>query len=283
MLDTSISAIILVLNLILAYLCLRLTLHPADEPVKKRKYKIGFIILASLVIVVGCIQTYRNYKAQDAVQGQLNRIDNNTKDPKQANVQITNNVPPAQVISQFLPQPILPGAPSSPPRPNLADIEAHINRLTLHDLWLQDFTGPTYTQITGSISVTDTEPKQQVEYAILKNAVDRGKFITFYIGENPLTFDLCTYLSRQTGFVLDKAPQMDFNMKTIGDSEEMSTSNLTYNGRVFIYHATFLTEEQNVQLSKTFRALRQALILRSTDYLSNKKMEMKVVKFREAK
>jgi hypothetical protein len=189
------------------------------------------------------------------------------------------------VLTQFLPSPNLQKEPSLPkPQSSHAEIEKRVDRLTLHDLFRMDFGGPDspYLQASGRVSVTDNEPRFYVEYDIIKNARDRSKLIAYYVPDSSITFSVCAYLAKQAQFFFDKAPQLDVNTKGIGDSEETSTKDLPFTGRVYVYHETYLKPEQTITLSTMYAAQGQSVIFRSIDYLSNKKLEMKVKGLRDS-
>ena len=69
---------------------------PGDSPAKIKRYKTGFILCGLVAVGLIGIQTYRNVEAQNALKGQLARIEANTKTPPK--VEVTNNVPPSQVV-----------------------------------------------------------------------------------------------------------------------------------------------------------------------------------------
>jgi hypothetical protein len=67
-----------------------------------------------------------------------------------------------------------------------------------------------------------------------------------------------------------------YTQKTPGDSEQTSSQDLVFSNRVFIYHETYLSPEQIIAVRDAFKRRGITVILRSTDYLANKKLEAKV-------
>lgn len=94
-LDIALAAVLCLSALGMAYLGVRVTLHPTDGR-HKRKYKIAFLVLGVVVLAITIVQTVRNAKTQAAIRRQLADIERNTKQPP--TVQTTINVPPPQVI-----------------------------------------------------------------------------------------------------------------------------------------------------------------------------------------
>ena len=165
-----------------------------------------------------------------------------------------------------------------------ATAERTIDQLTIHDLFLTDFHGK-WDRSPGAIFITDKEPRIRVEYAILTNATDRSKFLEYYVSEKTadLTFGACAYLAKQAKFLFDNAMQMQITSKAVGDSAEISTNDLPFSGRVFVYHEAYLPPERSVDLTKIYAKHGEFLVLRSIDYLTNKKLEEKVKALRDAK
>lgn len=268
-----------IVALIGAYLGVHVTLHPPGESAKKsRAYKVGFIACGVVATVLIAVQAYRNDTSQTALQRQLGRIEHNTTEPPKVQV----NVPPAQV--QFLPSPQLEKI--VPPVPTVKELERQIDDIKLHDLFLSDLSNGSYSQHFGQLSITGTDNTTkketifQAEFDEIKNPIDRARLITYYVPDSPFAYDICIYLSKQKSFVLEKTPQFDFESRTPGESSTISTKDLPFTGRVYVYHETFLSPEQTVALTKIYRDQDQYVVFRGSEYLSSKKLEMKVVKLR---
>ena len=145
--------------------------------------------------------------------------------------------------------------------------------LTLHDLFLRDFDS-VQQKSTGAILVDDAN-SISVQYLIAVEPAQRSKFLVFYIPHHGQTAAICAYLANQYEFVLDKAPQLLVEQKKVGDSSTTSTSEAIFTNRIFIYHDTYLEAEKTVALTKLYKQKGVSVILRSSDYLSTKKLEIK--------
>jgi len=99
--DIFLTVCIGVLQAAIAILGIRVSLKPLAAHHHGR-FIAAFLILGILGIVLNVIQQKRNGNAQHTLQAQIDRIEKNTKTPP--SVQVTNNIPPAQVINN-------PGAP----------------------------------------------------------------------------------------------------------------------------------------------------------------------------
>lgn len=86
-----------VVTLYMAYLGVHVTLHPTEEPRKRRWYKIQFWVCGGVAVLLIAWQTGRNAQTESAIRRQLADIERNTKTPP--TVQTTVNVPPAQIIT----------------------------------------------------------------------------------------------------------------------------------------------------------------------------------------
>jgi hypothetical protein len=66
--DITIAALLTIVMIVMAYLGVHVTLHPADSPRSKRLYKGGFILCAFIAVALVFWQGVRNGKAQAALQ-----------------------------------------------------------------------------------------------------------------------------------------------------------------------------------------------------------------------
>lgn len=154
------------------------------------------------------------------------------------------------------------------------------DHLELHDLFLIDFRD-VQQNTYGAIFVDDGQTIN-VQYGINVDLASRSKFLTFYVGRQDLhTAEICAYLADHYQFILDKAPQLFVEQKTPGDSGTISTGEAIFSRRIYIYHETYLPDATRVELTNLFTHRGLSVILRSTDYLSNKKLEAQLQKLRK--
>jgi len=149
--------------------------------------------------------------------------------------------------------------------------------LQLHDLFLTDFKSvPQHAY--GAVFADDTRTIS-VQYGIHVDLALRSKFLTFYIDrQDQHTAGTCTWLAEQYQFILDNAPQLLVEQKQPGDSGTTSTKESVFSNRIYIYHETYLPAETTVNVTKIHSQRGISVILRSTDYLSHKKMEAEVIR-----
>jgi len=96
MLDIVIAIALMGDSVLMAYLGVHVTLHPADSDKTRFRYKVGFGLCALLACALIGWQTYRNDVAQSELKQELSRIESNTKTPPRVNV----NVPPLTLPSE---------------------------------------------------------------------------------------------------------------------------------------------------------------------------------------
>jgi hypothetical protein len=99
MVDILIAIGIGVLTIVIAYLGVHVTFHPADSAEKKSAYKVAFALCGLAACGLIAVQAYRNLKSQEALNAQLGRIETNTKTPPTVQVNVPAS-PPTQVILQ---------------------------------------------------------------------------------------------------------------------------------------------------------------------------------------
>lgn len=151
--------------------------------------------------------------------------------------------------------------------------------LELHDLFLTDFES-VQQKTYGAVFVDDAQ-QISVQYGLHVELALRTKFLVFYIGrQDQHTAEICTYLANHYQFILDKSPQLLIEQKAPGDSGTISTKEAVFSNRIYIYHETYLPAEATVQITKLYEQRGLSVILRSVDYLSNKKMEAEVRRLR---
>src|ERR1700733_14423483 len=77
--DISISAVLAVLTIVMAYLGVHVTLHPTDDPKKVRWYKIGFRACATGAVALVIWQGVRNGNAQNGFMANIDYLNHQVK------------------------------------------------------------------------------------------------------------------------------------------------------------------------------------------------------------
>jgi hypothetical protein len=157
-------------------------------------------------------------------------------------------------------------------------LDSNPDQLTLHDLYLTDFqTGEVRHERT--LTITGPEPSiVKVESTVIWQVETGTEFVLYYIPPERETSEICMYLSGYYEQLLTWAHQLGADVKAPGESEQVSSKGLVFSNRIFIYHETYLSPEQIIQVRDTYKAKGVTVLLRSADYLSNRKLEAKVKK-----
>jgi hypothetical protein len=155
------------------------------------------------------------------------------------------------------------------------------DQLVLHDLFLTDSSASPQTTSTSFSGFTlrnaATGTTTHIEYGVVRQLEVGVKYVLFYVPPTNETPNLCLALAEKYKFPLDDfMEKLIVTQKTPGDSEQTSSENLAFANRVFIYNETNISPEQIIQVRDAFKKQGVIVILRSTDYLSNKKLEAKV-------
>ena len=69
---------------------------------------------------------------------------------------------------------------------------------------------------------------------------------------------------------------MGVAQKVPGESEEITSKQLVFSERIYVYHETYLSPEEVIDLRNGFQKLGGTILFRSADYLANRKLEAKV-------
>lgn len=154
------------------------------------------------------------------------------------------------------------------------------DQLTLYYLFLTDFSAePNSMTNYDSFELTNnqTKVKTSVGYAVVDQLEPSTRFLAFYISPTTETPGLTVGLSDQYHVALnDWWEKGEFTAKVPGDSEQMSSKDLRFTGRIYVYHETYMSPSDTIRVSKTFKGKGLSVILRSSDYLANKKLEYKL-------
>ena len=151
-------------------------------------------------------------------------------------------------------------------------------QITLYDLFLTDFAElESGTMVDfGNFNLTNSVTKKStiVGYEVIDQLGPSTRFLAFYIRPSSETVGLATAISYRYQIALDSWIQKGtFSTQNPGDSEQMTSKTLTFTKRIYIYHETYIPLLDKVKISDSFRARGLSVILRSSDYLTSKRME----------
>jgi hypothetical protein len=99
--DVVIAVALALLAAIATYLGVYLTLHPPgeEEKQKKRSYKLTFLIIGGLSVVLIFVQAYRAHNSSDEIDRLLGEIKKNTEQPPQVIVNVPPSTPPNVIVN----------------------------------------------------------------------------------------------------------------------------------------------------------------------------------------
>jgi hypothetical protein len=154
----------------------------------------------------------------------------------------------------------------APPSPT----QAAPTRLTLHDLFKRDF--PTSLGFsekrTLMFQTGNTQSSLQIECVICAEHDANSSFLSIYVPTSPITYDACAHLSDGYKLTLDGVKsKVAVESKMPGDSDATALNELTFSGRIFIYHVDPLRLEQLASLTQLYKSKDLSVRFRGTDYL----------------
>jgi hypothetical protein len=161
-----------------------------------------------------------------------------------------------------------------------AHLEREPNKLVLHDLFLTDFSSIDNTASNHSgftVKNGDTGTLTHVEYIVVRQLETGTKFLKFYILYTNETERICESLANLYETALNDFLEGRVDAEKIpGDSDQTTSRTLVFSNRIFIYHEAYLSPEQGIAIRDIYKTKGITVILRSTDYLSNKQLSAKV-------
>jgi hypothetical protein len=160
-------------------------------------------------------------------------------------------------------------------------LDSDPDQLTLHDLYLTDFQASEVRH--GSILNITGPPGPEsrtvrVEATVIWQLEAGTEFVMYYIPSERETPEICMFIADEHVRLLHDAHLLGVEGKVPGESEQASSKGLVFSNRIFIYHEWYMSPEQIIQVRETYKAKGVTVLLRSADYLSNRKLEAKVKK-----
>jgi pimeloyl-ACP methyl ester carboxylesterase len=163
--------------------------------------------------------------------------------------------------------------------------------LDLHDLFAMDFAPDEHgSPLIESMSYQSipyfngkTNTRIEVEYGVIQLLQAGSKFIVFYIPDTPDTLNCASWIalqSKQIGLG-QIGPHMEEKGKIPGDSEQLDSKLLGLSTQMYVYHETFLSSEQTVEVKTAFKKEGVLIVMHGDDYLSSRKQEIELKKLRK--
>jgi hypothetical protein len=155
-------------------------------------------------------------------------------------------------------------------------LDSDPERLTIYDLFLTDFE-PSDVKQARTMNISGIGPLPIAVGATVVWQVETGsEFIMFYVPYTNQTKETCFYLAGQYQRLLEEAQKFGAHVKVPGESEQTSSKALVFSNRIFVYHETYLSPEQIIEVRNLYKSMGITILFRSTDYLANRKLEAKV-------
>jgi hypothetical protein len=116
-----------------------------------------------------------------------------------------------------------------------------------------------------------------IEFIVVRQLEAGTKLLKFYVLYTNETQHVCESLADKYKVALEDFMEGRVDTEKIpGDSEQTSSQDLVFSNHIFIYHEAYLSPEQIIAVRDAYKRKGITVILRSTDYLANKKLEAKV-------
>ena len=155
------------------------------------------------------------------------------------------------------------------------------DKLVLHDLFLTDFSSEDNNSVSllSGFVIQNNETKviTHIEYRIVRQLTLGTKVLLLYILPTAETPHLCVSLADHYDVALgDFLEGRTEAVKLPGDSEQMTTQDIVLSKRIFVYHETYVSPQQAIDSSEAFKKKGISVILRSSDYLENRRLQARV-------
>ncbi|HLL72316.1 MAG TPA: hypothetical protein VK363_12820 [Pyrinomonadaceae bacterium] len=121
---------------------------------------------------------------------------------------------------------------------------------TLHDYFITDFNQWLNADYVVPINLIDTQTSSITPVTIVKTKLcldfdANNKFLVFYIPNNPDTYNVCIALANQYKEIVAMPDKVGLvESRNPGDARKISSKELTFSGRVFIYHEQTLLQDE---------------------------------------
>jgi hypothetical protein len=166
-----------------------------------------------------------------------------------------------------------PAAPTQEKRPPISTAQGvkgkPIKPTTLLDLFKKDFTGVVSLSGNGfDLQDATGQVGAHVDWRVLMDFTAKSKFIAFYVPAVNDEVPVCLALIDKVQPIMDDLLQhLDASGGFTGEST--SLRELTFSGRVFIYHEWPLSNKQKADILEAYSAKGMDVQFRGVDYLSS--------------
>lgn len=151
------------------------------------------------------------------------------------------------------------------------------DKLTLHDLFLTDFASSDTKYQTGFTLRNDqTGAETHIEWIAAWKLETGNELLLIYVPFTVETHGLCIAVADRYKDLLKEAHAPEVTQKSPGDSNTLSSKTLVFSNRIFVYHENNMSIAEIADLTKVYESRGVTIVLRSTDYLQNKKLEEKL-------
>ena len=193
----------------------------------------------------------------------------------------TTVIPPNSraVIS---PKPLTPEQTNQLSQSELAynRVEADPENMTLHDLYLYDFSKENNTvKIPGGWVATSKAAGASLElsYYVVLKIDSNSKYLQFFVPFTQDLYTVCSDLSEFYSRALNEANEFRVTGKgEAGDSTLNDSRKAVFTGRIFVYSEANLGAEDLGKLTALYESKNLKLQFRSDDYLENQKLKMRL-------
>ena len=139
-----------------------------------------------------------------------------------------------------------------------------IGKTTVQDLYRSDFPQTFKLSGSGLQGFADGVPFL-TQSQVYEDLSEHAMFVRFYIPRSAQAYKLCAALSEQSFKQFERARQI--SVTTVDSTQEMSTKDLTFTGRVFVYHEDHFEPMEIASLSKLYQAKGLSVVFRGPEYL----------------
>jgi pimeloyl-ACP methyl ester carboxylesterase len=167
-------------------------------------------------------------------------------------------------------------------------LESDPDKLTLHDLFITDFSSGDGTSASARSLDTwhlesPSKPKIDIESLVVWSLSSGSEFISFYIPRTPDTHDICVFLiPKNFRQIMQNKNRVVIDLKVPGQSA-LGTQNLVFTNRIYIFHETNMTTPEQAEVEATFKTLGVSVILMSSDFLISRIQQAKLKLLQKSK
>lgn len=149
-----------------------------------------------------------------------------------------------------------PGAPTSVKPPATLP-----HMWTLRELFDSDFPSGS---VASELTATKDGVQFKIPYRVVTDFHSRTKLLAFFVPFSPDAFDHCEMLANNLQLPLDAINKsLSMSMTSPGDSARTDLRELTFSGRVFIYHENHFSLQERASLESLFSSNNAAVQFRS--------------------